>query len=79
MALAETQTHSARQAVRPASLLLAIVMTLALALHLVRGPGMLRGVSATWTFSFYVGAAMALAVLAACAVRYAAMVPSKSR
>jgi hypothetical protein len=78
MALAETKTLSAREAVRPASLLLAVVMTLSVLL-LVRGPGMLRGVSATWTFSFYVGAAMSLTVLAACAVRFAVTVPSKSK
>lgn len=79
MALAETQSRSTRQAVRPASLLLAVVMTLSLVLHLVRGPGMLRGVSATWTYSFYVGAATALAVLTACAVRFAAAAPKANR
>lgn len=79
LTLIETQTYSARQAVRPASLLLAIVMVLALILHLIRGPGMLRGVSATWTFTFYIGTSTSLAVLAACAVRYAATVASKSK
>ena len=60
-------------------MLLSIVMTLALFLHLLRGPGMLRGVSATWTISFYVGAAASLAVVAASAARYAATVPSKAK
>ena len=78
MTLAETQTPTSRQAVRPASMLLSIVMTSALFLHLLRGPGMLRGVSATWTISFYIGAAASLAVVAACAARYAATVPSKA-
>lgn len=72
MALAETQTRTTRQAVRPASLLLAVVMTLSLFLHVLRGPGLLRGVTATWTYSFYIGGATALTVLLACAVRYAA-------
>ena len=79
MTLVETQTQSARQAVRPASMLLAVVMTLALALHLLRGPGMLRGVSATWTITFYAALAAALAVLAACAARFAATMPSKAQ
>jgi len=79
MALAETQTMSARQAVRPASFLLAVVMTLSLALHLIRGPGDLRGATATWTYSFYVGASTALTVLAACAVRFAATSPKTNR
>jgi len=79
MALAETQTRTARQAVRPASLLLAAIMTLALMLHLVRGPGTLRGVGAMWTISLYIGALASLALFAACAVRFAAMQPPGRR
>lgn len=75
MALAETHTQSARQAVRPASLLLAGVMTLALALHVAKGPGSLRGVSAAWTFSLYISGCTSVLVLAACAIRYAAIAP----
>lgn len=73
MALVETQTRSAREAVRPASLLLATIMTLALVLHLLRGPGTIRGVTATWSMALYVGSAAAFALLAACASRFAAM------
>jgi len=71
MALAETQTRSAQKAVRPASLLLASVMALAVVLHIARGPGMIRGVSAAWTVSVYVGGVASLALLAACAMRFA--------
>ena len=70
MALAETRTRAARQAVRPASLLLAAVMAVVVAGHALAGPGMLRGVSAAWTISAYVGGVATLAVLAACAARY---------
>lgn len=70
MALAETQTRAARQAVRPASLLLAAVMAVVVAGHALAGPGMLRGVSAAWTVSAYLGGVATLGVLAACAARY---------
>ena len=70
MTLVETKTQAAREAVRPASLLLAIVMALSLLLHLLRGPGSLRGVTATWTVSFYVGAAATVLLLAACLSRF---------
>jgi len=79
MALTETHTRTARQAVRPASLLLAIIMALAVLLYVVRGPGTLRGVSATWTVSLYVGVTTSLLVLAACAARFAMMQPIKKR
>ncbi|MGK0205834.1 MAG: hypothetical protein ACI89X_002792 [Planctomycetota bacterium] len=79
MALAESQTRSARDAVRPASLLLAVIMTLAVVMYIARGPGTLRGVSATWTLSLYIGVATSLMVLAACAVRFAAMQPQRKR
>ena len=70
MALAETQTRTAQKAVRPASLMLAVVMSLALALHVLKGPGSLRGVTATWTVSMYFGLAGAGAVLLACVMRF---------
>ena len=75
MTLAETPSRAARVAVRPASLVLVAVMTLALLLQASEGPGHLRGVTATWTAGFYAGAAAALVLLAACAVRYAATDP----
>ena len=75
MALSETQTRSTQRAVRPASMLLAAVMALAFALHVVRGPGMLRGVSATWTHSLYLAALATAAVTFACAMRLGARPP----
>lgn len=77
MALAETHTRTTRQAVRPASLLLAGVMALALIFYVLRGPGMLRGVTATWTISLYIGAVTSMLVLAACVARFAAMKPQR--
>lgn len=77
MALAETQTRTTQRAVRPASLLLAGVMTLAVLLHVARGPGMLRGVSAAWTVSVYVGCVASVALLAACAMRFAQQRPRR--
>lgn len=38
---------------------------------------MLRGVSAMWTPSLYIGAATSLLVLAACAARFVAMRPQR--
>lgn len=70
MALAETQTRTTQRAVRPASLLLAGVMALAVLLHIARGPGMLRGVSAAWTASVYLGGVASLGLLAACTMRF---------
>ena len=78
MALVETQTHSAKQAVRPASLLLVAVMALSLLLYLLRGPGMLRGVTATWTFSLYLGTVGSVALLLACVARFRAMQPPRA-
>jgi hypothetical protein len=69
MALAETDMHTSRQATRPASVLLAALMTLALVLRALQGPGMLRGVTAEWTPSSLVAGAASAAVLAACLAR----------
>lgn len=54
MTLAETSTPSSRQAVRPASLLLSVIALSTLLGTALAGPGLLRGVSATWTWCFYV-------------------------
>ena len=67
--LVETRTRTARQAVRPASMILAVIMSLSLAAHILRGPGTLRGVGAIWTPSLMVNAASCLALLLACATR----------
>ena len=72
MTAAETKTQRSRSAIRPASLLLASVMACAVTAHLLRGPGMLRGVSVTWTASAYTCAAAPIALLAACAARFLA-------
>ncbi len=69
MALAETSTVSARRAVRPASALLAAITALAVAAHVARGPGLLRGVSASWTLSVFVACTASAALLAACWLR----------
>ncbi|MGC6486811.1 MAG: hypothetical protein ACON4Z_04140 [Planctomycetota bacterium] len=70
MAAAETNTRASRSAVRPASLMLAVIMACVVATHVLRGPGMLRGVSAMWTASAYVGAGATAALVAACAARF---------
>ena len=70
MALAETNTTSARAAVRPASLLLCGLASAALLLEWCSGPGWLRGVSARWTWAFWLGLAAVPTLLAACALRW---------
>ena len=70
MAAAETGTASSRSATRPASLMLTVIMACVVTAHLLRGPGMLRGVSAAWTVSAHVGAAATAALMAACAARF---------
>ena len=79
MALIETRTRTTRQAVRPASLILAVIMVLAVVMYIARGPGMLRGVSATWTLSLYIGTITSMLVLVACALRFASMQPQRKR
>ena len=69
MAATETRTRASQSAVRPASLLLSVIMACVVAAHLLRGPGMLRGVSATWTLAAFVGAAATAALAVACAAR----------
>ena len=69
LTLAETQTRSSSQAVRPASLMLVVVMLVCVGAYAGEGPGMLRGVTACWTYSFYIGGAAAVLLLAASAAR----------
>lgn len=71
MALAETSTATTQRAVRPASLLLAVLSALALGYEWHQGPGMLRGVSARWTWAFWLAAATMPALVAACGLRSA--------
>jgi hypothetical protein len=72
MTLAETQAPATHHAVRPASLLLVAVCTAALALEWADGPGMLRGVSATWTGAFWLVLGAVPVLLAICFVRWTA-------
>ena len=69
MALAETPARTTQQAVRPASLLLVLVAACALACEAFAGPGTLRGVSAAWTWAFWLAAVGLPALLVVCAVR----------
>ncbi len=69
MTLIETSTPSSRQAVRPASLLLSAIALLSLLASLLSGPGMLRGVSATWTLCFYLACVSLLTLSFACVWR----------
>lgn len=71
--LIETRTRTAREAVRPASMILAVIMSLSLAIHILRGPGTLRGVGATWTLSLFLAAASCGTLLIACAIRLSAI------
>lgn len=73
MALAETSSRTTQQAARPASLLLVGISALSLLLEWWDGPGLVRGVSATWTYAFWLLLASLPALLAACAFRWAAM------
>ncbi|MBM3974117.1 MAG: hypothetical protein FJ301_08470 [Planctomycetes bacterium] len=69
MALAETRARSTQEAARPASVLLVGLSALALAYEWRGGPGLLRGVTATWTSAWWLLAASLPALLAACIVR----------
>ncbi len=78
MALAESNTRSARAAVRPASLLLCSLASAVLLWRWASGPGWLRGVSACWTWAFWLGLVAVPALLAACALRVRAQRYSSS-
>lgn len=71
LALAETDTPSARTAVRPGSLLLVLISTLVLMLEWWNGPGWLRGVSAAWTSWFYLLLLSLPMLLVTCVRRWA--------
>lgn len=72
MALAESGSPTSRQAVRPGSLLVAIIALLTLLFEGLQGPGTLRGVTAAWTGWYYV-ACVSLPILAGtCLLRWSA-------
>ncbi len=77
MTLAETRSRTTQDAVRPGSLLLAGVATLALLYQTCAGPGTLRGVTASWTYAFWLAAAGVPALLFVCAAR--ALPPAATR
>ncbi len=73
MALAETRTPASRQAVRPGSLMLAVIATALLAFEVIQGPGMLRSVSARFTPWFWLACGALPVLLATCIVRFRAL------
>ncbi len=73
LALAETDSLETHQAVRPASVLLVAISALAFALEWGDGPGHLRGVSAVWTWAFWLTATSLPLLLLACAQRCRAL------
>lgn len=79
MALAETSSKVTQQAARPASLLLVGISALALTLEWWDGPGMVRGVTATWTYAFWLLLGSVPVLLAACTLRCAAVTPRPTR
>jgi hypothetical protein len=56
LTLVESDTPSARRAVRPGSLMVVTIALGSLCVWAFGGPGMLRGVSARWTTWFYLAA-----------------------
>ena len=73
LALAETRTPSSKQAVRPGSVMLVSLATLALLFDVLSGPGTLRGVSAEWTIQFYIACFALPLLLISCLLRWRAM------
>jgi hypothetical protein len=71
MTLAETPARTSHAAVRPASLLLVAVSALTLTFEWLDGPGLLRGVTATWTWAFWIVAIAMAGLLFACIRRAA--------
>ena len=69
LALTETQSTTTREAVRPASLLLATLCGLVLLLQWWQGPGHLRGVSARWTWAFWLALVGVPVLWATCVAR----------
>ncbi|MCR9244008.1 MAG: hypothetical protein NXI31_03180 [bacterium] len=70
LALVETQSKASKQAARPGSLMIVAIAALMLAFDVIRGPGMLRGVSAAWTFWFWLACAAVPVLLTVVVVRW---------
>lgn len=73
LSLAETNTPATQHAVRPASLLLVAVCTLAVTFQWWNGPGHVRGATACWTYAFWLFATALPALLLVCTLRCAAL------
>lgn len=73
LSLAETELPETQRAARSASLLLVTICALAVTFQLWNGPGHLRGVSARWTYAFWLIAAALPALLLACTLRCASL------
>jgi cytochrome bd-type quinol oxidase subunit 2 len=79
LSLAETNTPATQHAVRPASLILVAVCTLAVTFQWWSGPGNVRGATARWTYAFWLLAAALPALLLACTLRCASLRPRTER
>ena len=79
MAIAETSSEVTQQAARPASLLLVAISVVSLAFEWWSGPGQLRGVSASWTFAFWLVICSLPALLAVCLARCGALAARPTR
>jgi hypothetical protein len=79
MTLAESSTTTTQRAVRPASLLLAVLSALTLGYEWLQGPGQLRGVSARWTWAFWLTAAVMTVLVASCGRRWSQLPPHGAR
>jgi hypothetical protein len=77
MTLAETSTRTTQQAVRPACTLLVAISTLAVGFEMWQGPGMFRGVTAMWTWAFWLAGAAIAALLVSCLVRGRTLLPAR--
>lgn len=69
MAMAETKARATQDATRPASVLLIGFSALALGYEWRAGPGLLRGVTATWTIAWWLLALSVPTLLAVCLLR----------
>ena len=78
LALAETPAKVTHQATRPASLLLVTITALAFLLTWSEGPGLLRGVSAAWTWAFWLTAVCLPLLLLACTQRCRLLRPRRA-
>lgn len=72
LTLSETASRATQQAVRPASLLLVVISMLALVFECWDGPGHVRGLTAVWTYAFWLLCGSLPALLWACTRRCAA-------